>query len=340
MNHEQYMRRALQLAALGRGKVSPNPMVGCVIVHDEKIIGEGYHQQYGGPHAEVNAVSAVKEQDLLKESSVYVTLEPCSHNGKTPPCADLLVKKGVKKVVVASGDPHEKVNGRGIKRLRDAGIEVIEGILEADSWSLNVRFNTFHQKRKPYVILKWAQTQDGFIARNNFDSKWISNQYSRQLVHKWRAEEDAILVGYNTALHDNPALNVRDWKGNDPIRVVLDREASLPDSHNLLNGKIPTMVFTKNEIETRENVQYVQSDMHPSSILDILVKQDISSVIIEGGSNTINQFVNAGLWDEARVFTSKTEFGEGIEAPKLNMNSSETLDVNGDKLEFFYHADR
>ncbi|MFY0685892.1 MAG: bifunctional diaminohydroxyphosphoribosylaminopyrimidine deaminase/5-amino-6-(5-phosphoribosylamino)uracil reductase RibD [Cyclobacteriaceae bacterium] len=340
MVREQFMLRALQLAELGRGNVSPNPMVGCVIVHEHRIIGEGYHQQFGGAHAEVNAIASVKDQSLLASSDVYVTLEPCSHYGKTPPCSDLLIEKQVRSVIVATSDPNEKVNGQGIAKMQAAGIEVTIGVLEKASNQLNVRFNTFHQHKRPYVILKWAQTNDGFIARKNFDSKWISNSYSRQLVHKWRTEEDAILVGYNTAFYDDPMLNAREWEGKDPLRVLLDRDLQLPTSHHLLDGSIPTMIMTRKAKESSGNQRYIQNDMSPKSILEALYQEGVSSVIIEGGSRTIQDFINTGLWDEARIFTSITEFPEGISAPKLDMNSSEVIDVDGDKLETFYHAKR
>jgi diaminohydroxyphosphoribosylaminopyrimidine deaminase/5-amino-6-(5-phosphoribosylamino)uracil reductase len=221
------MSRALELARLGFGKVSPNPMVGCIIVCEGKIIGEGFHQQYGGPHAEVNAIHSVKDKTLLKQSTVYVTLEPCAHYGKTPPCAKLLVEHLVKKVIISNVDPNPLVSGKGIEILRSAGIEVETGLLEQEGLELNKRFFKSIRENAPYIILKWAQTADGFIARDDFDSKWISNKISRKLVHKWRSEEDAILVGKNTAKYDNPTLNVRDWVGKDPLRIVIDHELVL-----------------------------------------------------------------------------------------------------------------
>jgi len=235
------MQRALDLAERGKGAVRPNPMVGCVIVHEEKIIGEGYHEQYGGPHAEVQAFASVSDPQLLAEATVYVSLEPCSHWGKTPPCANLLVEKGIKSVVVATLDPNPLVAGKGVQLLEVAGISVQVGLLEQEARWQNRRFFCQQEKHRPYVILKWAQTQDGFIARENFDSKWISGTQSRQLVHQWRAEEQAILVGKNTALHDNPRLNVRDWTGSDPIRVVLDSKLELPTDLHLFDQQIPTL---------------------------------------------------------------------------------------------------
>jgi diaminohydroxyphosphoribosylaminopyrimidine deaminase / 5-amino-6-(5-phosphoribosylamino)uracil reductase len=240
-----FMQRALDLAALGRGTVSPNPMVGCVIVHQNKIIGEGYHQQYGGAHAEPNAINSVRDKDLLSQSTLYVTLEPCAHWGKTPPCANLLIEMKVRKVVIATKDANPEVGGKGIYLLKEAGIEVITGVLEDQARELNKRFFTSMEKQRPYVILKWAQTRDGFIARENFDSKWISNSYSRQLVHKWRSEEDAIMVGTQTARYDNPMLNVRDWTGRNPLRIVLDRHMSLKSELHLFDGSQPTLRYNQ-----------------------------------------------------------------------------------------------
>lgn len=318
MNDNQYMRRALELAELGRGAVSPNPMVGCVIVHEDKIIGEGYHQKYGEAHAEVNAINSVMHPELLRESTVYVTLEPCAHHGKTPPCADLLVEKSVKKVVIATRDPFDQVDGKGIEKLTAAGIEVSVGILEKESISLNQRFLNFHQKKRPYILLKWAQTADGFVARENYDSKWISNASSRQLVHKWRAEEDAILVGKNTAIHDDPSLTTRDWEGANPIRIVLDKNLEVPESHKLFNEEAPTLIFNQKKTDTKNTNEWIQLDeLHPGAILKVLYEKGIQSVIIEGGTSVLNSFIKNNCWDEARVFTSKAFFESGIEAPLI-----------------------
>jgi diaminohydroxyphosphoribosylaminopyrimidine deaminase/5-amino-6-(5-phosphoribosylamino)uracil reductase len=240
---EVFMRRALELALLGMGSVSPNPMVGCVIIHHDKIVGEGWHKQYGEAHAEVNAIATIADKSLLKECTVYVNLEPCSHFGKTPPCADLLIEHRVKKVVVANLDSNPLVASEGVKKLRTAGIEVITGILEKEGRELNKRFFTFMEKQRPYIMLKWAETSDGFIARENFDSKWISNEYSRQLVHKWRAENDAVLVGTKTAFHDNPELNVRDWSGRNPVRIVLDRFLRLSEKLHVFDRKQKTLCY-------------------------------------------------------------------------------------------------
>ena len=339
MNHTLYMRRALELAEWGRGYVSPNPMVGCVIVHEDRIIGEGWHREFGGPHAEVHAVNSVENQALLSESTVYVTLEPCAHWGKTPPCANLLVEKKVKKVIIAAVDSNPLVGGKGIEILKNAGIEVETGVLEKEARWQNRRFFTQIEKQRPYVILKWAQTQDGFVARENFDSKWISNSQSRQLVHKWRAEEDAILVGKNTAAYDNPRLDVRDWVGKNPIRVVLDSHLGLPKNLNLFDQSIPTLIFNTVKSESIENLEWIRlSEINPEVILKELHSRKIQSLIVEGGSQVLRQFIESGLWDEARVFTASAQFERGISSPILNQNPSETLSIGTDRLDIYYHG--
>ena len=339
MNHTLYMRRALELAEWGRGYVSPNPMVGCVIVHEDRIIGEGWHREFGGPHAEVHAVNSVENQALLSESTVYVTLEPCAHWGKTPPCANLLVEKKVNKVIIAATDSNPLVGGKGIEILKNAGIAVETGVLEEESRWQNRRFFTQIEKQRPYVILKWAQTEDGLVARENFDSKWISNSQSRQLVHKWRAEEDAILVGKNTAAYDNPRLDVRDWVGKNPIRVVLDSHLGLPKNLNLFDQSIPTLIFNTVKSESIENLEWIRlSEINPEVILKELHSRKIQSLIVEGGSQVLRQFIESGLWDEARVFTAPTRFDRGISAPILNQNPSETLSIDTDRLDIYYHG--
>lgn len=331
------MERALQLAEQGRGRVSPNPMVGCVIVHDHKIIGEGYHQQYGGPHAEVNAINSVQNPDLLTESTCYVSLEPCAHHGKTPPCADLLVEKGVKRVVVGAMDSNPLVGGKGIEKLRNAGIDVLTGVLEKEARDLNVRFFTMIEKQRPYVILKWAQTADGFVARKNFDSKWISSEPSRMIVHQWRAEEDAILVGTNTAQYDNPQLNVRDWTGKSPLRLVIDKALRLPQTLHLFDGSIPTIVYNTQQNEERENLSFVKlpESQFLESLLSDLHERKIQSLFVEGGSQLLNSFLDLGLWDEARVFESETTFGEGIVAPKIKIPQSNQIQLKEDFLRIY-----
>ena len=334
------MRRALELAESGRGYVSPNPMVGCVIVQNERIIGEGYHQLFGGPHAEVNAVHSVENLELLKGSTVYVTLEPCAHWGKTPPCADLLVEKQVKKVVIAAVDSNPLVGGKGVKILQKAGIKVETGVLEKEARWQNRRFFTQIEKLRPYVILKWAQTEDGFVAREDFSSKWISGSQSRQLVHKWRAEEDAILVGKNTAMHDNPSLNVRDWVGKNPTRIVLDSNLELPEDLNIFDRSIPTICFNSKKSESLENLDFVNlgENFLILDILNELHKRKIQSLIVEGGRKVLSHFIESELWDEARVFTGKTKFGTGISAPKLNQNPTETLHIGEDLLTIYHHV--
>lgn len=335
-----FMRRALELAALGLGRVSPNPMVGCVIVHEGKIIGEGYHQAYGGPHAEVHAVDAVADQRLLKEATAYVTLEPCAHWGKTPPCANLLVEKGLKKVVIAAVDSNPLVGGKGIAILRDAGIEVVTGLLEREARWQNRRFFTQIEKKRPYVILKWAQTQDGFVARKDFSSKWISGSLSRQLVHKWRTEEDSIFVGKNTALYDNPQLDARDWVGKNPLRIVLDSRLELPETLNLFDRSAPTLCFNSKKSHVEDNLELVEveHEFTVAVLLKELQSRKIQSLIVEGGSHVLAQFISSGLWDEARVFTSQTKFGDGIPAPHLNQNPDETLTIGENLLNIYYHG--
>lgn len=312
------MKRALELAELGRGYVSPNPMVGCVIVHQDKIIGEGYHRKYGEAHSEVNAINDVKDNSLLRESTAFVTLEPCAHKGKTPPCADLLIKKQLKRVVIATRDPFEQVDGKGIDKLKEAGIEVTVGILESDAIQLNQRFFTSINKKRPYVILKWAQTSDGFVARENYDSKWISNTSSRQLVHKWRTEEDAILVGKNTAIHDNPQLTSREWTGRNPIRVLLDSNLEVQRTSNLFNGEAPTLILNSLKEEKQRNIEWIKTEMNnPWSVLRKLQEHKVQSVIIEGGYQVLNSFINENCWDEARIFISEEKFEKGIPAPAI-----------------------
>ena len=336
MDDSRYMQRALELAELGRGSVSPNPMVGCVIVHQGKIIGEGYHKKYGEAHAEVNAIHSVNDHSIFPESTVYVTLEPCAHHGKTPPCADLLIEKKIKRVVVACRDPFDQVDGKRIEKLQKAGLDVELGILEKEAIELNKRFLTSVQKERPYVILKWAQTSDGFVARENYDSKWISNSYSRQLVHKWRTEEDAILVGKNTAIHDDPLLTSREWKGNNPIRVLLDSNLEVNKTFNLFNEDAPTLILNSIKEEKAGNIEWIKTDMNnPWSVLRKLHERKIQSVIIEGGSQVLNSFINENCWDEARVFTSETTFGNGIAAPEIEGKVEKEETIFADQLTIY-----
>jgi len=336
---ELFMQRCLELAALGRGYVSPNPLVGCVIVHKERIIGEGWHKKFGEAHAEVNAVASVADQELLKESTVYVNLEPCSHFGKTPPCVDLLIRHQVKKVVIANLDTHPKVSGEGIKKLREAGIEVITGILDKQGRELNKRFFTDVEKKRPYIILKWAETADGFIAQSNYDSKWISNELSRQLVHKWRSEEDAILVGTKTVFHDNPQLNVREWTGRNPVRVIIDRFLKLSEKLNVFDRSQQTIIYNVLKHEEHNNLILARVDETEflPQLLQDMHKRGIQSVIVEGGAQTLKFFIASGLWDEARIFKATRTFGKGINAPELKGKLSFTETVSTDTL-FTYHS--
>lgn len=329
------MRRALQLAALGRGRVSPNPLVGCVIVHHDEIIGEGWHQQYGGPHAEVNAINAVADKSVLAKSALYVNLEPCSHFGKTPPCADLLIQHNIGKVVIANLDSNPVVSGSGVKKLCDAGIEVVTGILADEGREMNKRFFTFMEHRRPYIILKWAQTSDGFIAQENYESKWISNEHSRQLVHKWRSEEDAILVGTRTAAHDNPSLTVREWSGRNPVRIVLDRFLKLDERLTVFDRKQKTICYNVIKHEEFNNLSLIRIDEMNffDNVVADLWQRKIQSVIVEGGAATLNFFLQSKLWDESRVFKSHRVFHKGIAAPLPPGKVIRRQSVNNDLLE-------
>ncbi len=340
------MQRCLELAALGLGNVSPNPMVGAVIVHEGKIIGEGYHQQYGQAHAEVNAVNEalskhVNIEELLKSSTIYVSLEPCAHYGKTPPCADLIIKHRIPHVVVGCRDPFEHVNGKGIEKLQDAGIEVTTGVLEEECKWLNRRFFTRVYEKRPYIILKWAQTNDGFFAPSDGSQFWITGKESRILVHKWRSEEDAVLVGKNTVAIDNPQLNVRHWTGKSPKRVVIDRRLELKRDLNIYNQSVETLVFNEVKTDIDGKIKYIALEdfdrFVPQYILFQLYLQDIQSVIIEGGAHTLNSFIEAGLWDEARIFTGKAILGQGIKAPCITGVEGEEMMVGADSLKILYH---
>ncbi|MBR6042949.1 MAG: bifunctional diaminohydroxyphosphoribosylaminopyrimidine deaminase/5-amino-6-(5-phosphoribosylamino)uracil reductase RibD [Paludibacteraceae bacterium] len=324
---EKYMRRCFQLAKMGLGYTAPNPMVGAVIVHNGRIIGEGYHRQWGGPHAEVNAVNSVREEDrpLLEESTIYVSLEPCSHWGKTPPCAQLLIDKKIPHVVVACGDPFPEVAGRGLQMLRDAGAIVETGVLEEEGWELNRRFFTFHTQKRPYIILKWAQTSNGYMGTAEGKSIKISTPESSALVHQLRAQESGILVGTNTAVGDNPSLTVRDYFGKQPLRIAIDRHLRIPDCHHLLDGSVPTLIFCEElPTGTKENVNYVKAPFNAEGIdlqfvLTELYNQKVQSLIVEGGSSLLQSFIDKGLYDEMRVETNTTLSVEnGIKAPNAH----------------------
>ena len=344
--HKIYMRRCLELAQLGLGNVSPNPMVGAVIVYADKIIGEGYHQKYGEAHAEVNAVNQVINNfsnyaELFRQSTIYVSLEPCAHYGKTPPCADLIIKHQIPKVVVGCRDPFEQVNGKGIEKLQAAGVEVISGILEEECKWLNRRFFTRVQKHRPYIILKWAQTADGFFAPADSTQLWITGLESRKLVHQWRGEEDAILVGTNTVAIDNPQLNVRYGKGKLPKRIVIDRRLKLSRDLNVFDQSVETLVFNEIKMEFDGKTKYIALEdfdrFVPQYILYQLYLQDIQSVIIEGGAKTLNSFIDAGLWDEARIFTGETVLNNGIKAPEVNGVIADEVLSGTDLLKILYN---
>ncbi|MBN1990477.1 MAG: bifunctional diaminohydroxyphosphoribosylaminopyrimidine deaminase/5-amino-6-(5-phosphoribosylamino)uracil reductase RibD [Bacteroidales bacterium] len=349
---EIFMARCLDLARCGEGNVSPNPMVGAVVVHNGTIIGEGYHIKHGQAHAEVNAIAAVKDKSLLPESTIYVNLEPCSHFGKTPPCANLIKEMRIPRIVVAATDPNPLVAGRGVDMLRKAGREVTVGVLEHEALELNRRFYTFHTQKRPYVILKWAQTLDGYIdaIRKEGDPIapiWITNELSRRLVHRWRSEEPAIMVGTNTVEKDNPKLNVRDWSGRSPLRVVLDRKLRLSVTSSVFDGSVPTLVFMGNnasasqrkpELQSIPGVELLTIDFAKGveqQVLTELYQRGVLSVIVEGGAALINNFVRKNLWDESRVFVGNTFFGDGVKAPNLT-GELYSYDEIGDSKLFTY----
>jgi diaminohydroxyphosphoribosylaminopyrimidine deaminase/5-amino-6-(5-phosphoribosylamino)uracil reductase len=340
ITEELFMNRALELALLGAGSVSPNPLVGCVIVHDQKIVGEGWHHKYGDAHAEVNAIHAVKDKSILKDSVVYVNLEPCSHYGKTPPCADLLIAHQVKKVVIANYDSNPLVGGQGIQKLKQAGIEVVSGVLEKQGRELNKRFFSYIEKQRPYFILKWAQTADGFIAKENYESKWISNDFSRQLVHRWRSEEDAVLVGTKTAAHDNPTLNVREWTGRNPVRVVIDRFLRLSTSLHIFDKSQKTICYNLLKHEEHENLILVRLDEENfiEQLSADLFKRKIQSVIVEGGSLTLSLFLEKKLWDEVRLFQSPRVFHRGIKSPEIHEGLVTEETISTDTLRIYYQG--
>jgi diaminohydroxyphosphoribosylaminopyrimidine deaminase/5-amino-6-(5-phosphoribosylamino)uracil reductase len=335
-----FMDRALELAALGGRAVMPNPMVGAVVVRNGEIIGEGYHARYGEPHAEVHALEAVKDRSQLADATIYVSLEPCAHFGKTPPCADLLVNSGIRKVVVGCLDPNPKVSGKGVQKLRDAGIEVYERVRERECILLNRRFMTYQLLKRPYIILKWAETADRFIARADGSSKWISSEFSRRTTHRWRAQEMSILVGTRTALLDNPRLTVRHVQGVNPLRLVIDKNLALPNSLEIFNQETPTWIFNYQEEKTVGTTTWkkVPSDKPiPQQICDALFAEKISSLFIEGGAHTLQSFIDSDLWDEARVCQSPRIFGTGIPAPTLGVSGVTSMPSGKDRIEVFQH---
>ncbi len=342
---EKYIQRCLALAKNGLGTTYPNPLVGAVIVHEDRIIGEGWHHEAGKAHAEVNAIAQVKDESLLKEATIYVSLEPCSHFGKTPPCCDLIIAKGIKKVVVGMVDPFEAVAGRGIKKLIEAGCQVQVGVLEEKCQELNKRFLTFHLKKRPHVILKWAQSSDGFLSPYAWPEKpknqspvWITGAASKQLVHQWRAQEQAIMIGSKTALADNPQLNTRLWAGSNPYRILLDPDLEVSENHQILKDGCSTLVLHRSNLTPKLNssaLEYQALDEEKDlakQILEILYKKGVQSLIIEGGRLTLHTFIDQGLWDEARIFSGATHFGKGTPAPHIGGKLENEQKINSDFL--------
>ena len=335
-----YMQRCIDLALLGIGEVGSNPMVGAVIVLDDVIIGEGYHQKFGEAHAEVNAINAVKDKSLLNKATIYVSLEPCSHFGKTPPCADLLINSNFKKVVIGCQDTFSEVSGRGIEKLKAAKIDVVLGVLEEECRDLNRRFFTFHEQKRPYVILKWAQTKDGFLDRLRDDDtnkiNWISSKETKTLVHKWRSEESSILVGKNTILNDNPTLTVRELTGKNPIRIILDSHLSLSLNFNVFNKDAETVVLNLEKEEIIEGLKFKKIlNFDIDSILKALYDLNIQSVFVEGGAQTLQSFISSNLWDEVRVIVGNTTFTEGLKAPVLAQIPTSNFSFSSDMIYFY-----
>jgi len=344
--HQTYMHRCLQLAALGAGHVAPNPMVGAVLVYQDIVIGEGYHRQYGGPHAEVNCLNSVPAhwQHLIPQSTIYVSLEPCAHFGKTPPCADLIIRNNIPKVVVGIRDPFEAVNGKGIEKLQQAGVEVVQSVLEKECRELNKRFFTFHNDKRPYIILKWAQTADGFMAANENKTisqrLLISNAFTNRLVHKWRSEEAAILVGTRTALADDPALTNRLWTGANPVRLVIDKQLKLPGHLRLFNQEAPTIIFNHIKEEKKDNLHYFLLNSDAPFTLQLyraLYQLNLQSVIIEGGPTLLQSFIDSGCYDEIRLIENTSlRIGKGLAAPHFKAAISQpAISLHDDRIHFF-----
>ena len=338
---ESYIRRCLQLASNGKGWVSPNPMVGSVVVCDGKIIGEGYHREYGHAHAEVNAINSVADKSLLTRSTIYVSLEPCSHYGKTPPCSQLIIDSKIPKVVVATLDPFPEVAGRGIRMLQDAGINVTVGVLEKEAQELNKEFFTLQLKKRPYIYLKWAQTKDGFIDKKRKEgdpivATPISNQYTKVLVHKIRSQVSAIMIATNTAINDNPSLTTRLWYGKNPQRIILDRTKRIPNDYHLFDNEVKTIIFTDESTYTEqdESTIYVPLKFDEEvlkNLLDILSERKIDSILVEGGATLLQSFIDAGIWDEAYIEIADKEFCDGTKAPKINGVIVEDKIIHGSK---------
>lgn len=339
MKDEDYIKRCIELAEKALGKTYPNPLVGSVIVHNDRIIGEGFHKKAGEPHAEINAINSVKDEDkhLIPEATIYVSLEPCAHFGKTPPCALKIVELGFKKVVIGAMDSHDKVNGKGKKIISDAGIEVVSSILEKECRELNKRFFTYHEKKRPFIILKWAQSADGFMDKD-YKPTQISNSLSKQLVHQMRSEEHAILVGKNTALHDNPSLTVREVEGRNPTRILIDFNLDVPENFNIYNDEAETIIFNSIKSSTAQNLNFIKIEKENSldKILKTLYELQIQSVIIEGGRFTLQQFIDQNLWDETMIFKNPNlNLLNGTKAPTFNFNPEKTESLRDCEALFF-----
>lgn len=338
---KKFMQRAIALADLGKYSAAPNPRVGAVIVHDGKIIGEGFHHAFGEAHAEVNAIHSVKNPDLLKKSTLYVNLEPCSHYGKTPPCSELIIKHQIPRLLIANSDPFKRVNGKGVKQLRSHGVEVITKVLEQEGQALNRRFFTFHQKQRPYIILKFAKSKDGYIARKPGDEhlgKWITGDLSKQLVHLWRAEEQAILIGKNTAKIDNPQLNCREVAGKSPLRLVIDSQLELPKSLTIFNDAQPTLLINQKIEKRQQNTRFLKRPLGeklPESIISICKEENLLSIIVEGGATILKQFIKADLWDEARILSGELLFHSGIKAPEIEGELIRQEKVESDLIQYY-----
>ena len=337
MNHEFYIKRCIELAQKATGKTYPNPLVGAVIVHNGKIIGEGFHQKAGEPHAEINAINSVKKPELLPESTIYVSLEPCAHFGKTPPCSFKLREIGFKKVVIGAMDSHDKVNGKGKKILMDAGIETLSGILENKCRELNKRFFTFHEKKRPYILLKWAESNDGFIDKN-FQPTKISNELASQFVHQIRSEEHAILVGTQTALIDNPSLTTRLVEGRNPVRILIDFDLKVPQNFKIYNDEAPTLVFNQEKEADEGNIKFIKisKENFLEELMQKLFENQIQSVLVEGGSRTLQTFINANLWDETIIIKNENLILEnGTKAPNFEGNLTEEKIFRDNKISFY-----
>ncbi|MGF1534092.1 MAG: bifunctional diaminohydroxyphosphoribosylaminopyrimidine deaminase/5-amino-6-(5-phosphoribosylamino)uracil reductase RibD [Bernardetiaceae bacterium] len=340
LHDTDWMQRALALAEYGRGAVSPNPLVGCVLVSARgQVIGEGWHRAYGSPHAEIHALDSVPAElrEQIRGCTVYVTLEPCAHYGKTPPCADRLIAEGVGRVVIGLQDPFPQVNGRGSARLQAAGIAVETGLLAQACQRQNAAFLTFHQKKRPYIILKWAQTADGLLARADFSSKWISDAYSRRIVHQWRSQSDAILIGTNTLRYDDPQLNVRQWVGKSPVRLVIDRKLRHYPHQRLFDGTQPTRCYNhiRQAEEGNNTLVHLSPDNELPQILNDLYQSGLALLLVEGGAGLHEAFLSAGLWDELRVFTARHSFGAGVAAPRVQGHLVGTQALRQDRLDIY-----